>query len=137
MKTQFTFGEVAKIFAQVEKVSNCVKNYEEKEAANRIIDQQFDAEFEKAGFTFRNAPEVLHELFANKLSADKDLCKATRNAYNSVKEFGKLIEIGTGYMEYTEEKVVNFLKNKWYNELPTVASRVKTLAMKASTYINY
>ena len=121
MKKQFTFGEVAKVFAQVEKVSNCVKNYEEKEAASRTIDQQFDAEFEKA----------------NKLNADKERCKATRNAYNSVKEFGKLIEIGTGYMEYTEEKVVNFLKCKWYNELPTVASRVKTLAMKASTYINY
>ena len=66
MKTNFTFDELSKVFAAIAKIENAAnaqveanKAYEEKSAI-------FDAEFEKYGFTFFNAPAELQIMFDEK-----------------------------------------------------------------------
>ena len=57
MKAQFTYGEVAKVFAQVEKVNTCIKNVEENKATYEGIENAFDTAFAAAGYTFRATTE--------------------------------------------------------------------------------
>ena len=137
MKAQFTYGEVAKVFAQVEKVNNCIKNVEENKATYEGIEANFDTAFAAAGYTFRGDDGTLHEMFAEKLNAHKEYLKAVRNAYNAIKEFGKLIEIGVGYIEYTEEKVLRFIADKRYGDLASTGERVKHLAFTACKRIPF
>lgn len=135
MKAQFTFGEVAKIYMQVEKVEKAVKSYEEIAKEYERSERDFDAEYEKYSKylgSFRHASDLLDAKIA--LMDKKD--KAERNAFKSIKVFGELFGIGQDFIEdYTENKVQEFLSEKYYFRAPEMLYYVKRLALLASRRI--
>lgn len=137
MKAQFTFGEVAKIYMQVEKVEKAVKSYEEIALSYRLADRDFSAEYAKYNYSFMHAPQSLSDLLDAKsaLMGKKD--KAERAAFKSIKVFGELIGIGQDYLEdYCENNVREFLSETYYFEAPKMVKYVKVLALSASKRIH-
>lgn len=136
MKAQFTFGEVAKIYMQVEKVEKAVKSYEEIAKEYEQTEREFDAEFAKYNYSFLHAPQSLSDMMDAKSALFDKMDKAERNAFKSIKVFGELFGIGQGFIEdYRENKVQEFLNEKYYFEAPKMLYHVKTLALLASRRI--
>ncbi len=136
MKTQFTFGEVAKIFAQVEKVEESAKQFATLTEKYNTIDALFDNEFAKYNYTFFRAPKELHTMFEDKCEAMKERDKAERKAYRAIVTFGELIGIGCGYTDITEDRVEKYINGSYKWEAPNMVSRVKHLALTAAKRIN-
>lgn len=136
MKAQFTFGEVAKIYMQVEKVEKAVKSYEEIAKEYEQTGRDFDAEFAKYNYSFKHAPQSLSDMLDAKCALIEKKDKAERNAFKSIKVFGELFGIGQDFIEdYTENKVQEFLSEKYYFRAPEMLYYVKRLALLASRRI--
>ena len=136
MKTEFTFAEVAKIFAQVEKVENAANWAAETSDKFTCIDAKFDGEFEKYNYTFFGAPDSLHDLFEQKTSAMDAMKKAERKAFKAIKDFAEIIGINENPGDYAEVKINYFLHNRCYWEIADMVYAVKSLAMDATRKID-
>lgn len=137
MKTNFTFDELSKIFANVAKIDAAVNNQIE---AGKAYDEKsaiFDAEFEKYGYTFRNAPKELQIIFDEKCALMDEKEKAERKAYKVIKDFAALLGIGTDYCDWYEDDVRYYISHKWYFKAGEVAARCKSLASVAARKISY
>ena len=132
MKSKFTCGEMAKVFAQVDKVESAVKVFVEITDRYNKIDAAFDDEFSKYGYTFFNAPEELHTMFDEKCAAMDERDKAERRAYKTIKDFGMLIGIGENYVDIVEERVKRFIDMKYYWQAGEMIERVKCIALEAA-----
>ena len=137
MKTNFTFDELSKIFAAISKIETAATNQIEAEKAYNEKSAIFDAEFEKYGYTFFNAPKELQVMFEEKCALMDAHEKAERKAYKAVKDFAALIENGNGPCDWVEDDVKAFINNKYYFDIEKVASHCKYLAIVAARKINY
>ena len=137
MKTNFTFDELSKVFAAIAKIENAAnaqveanKAYEEKSAI-------FDAEFEKYGYTFFNAPKELQVMFDEKCALMDAHEKAERKAYKAIKDFAGMLEIGNGPADWVEDDVKAYIKGKRYYNVAKVADHCKHLAIVVARKIRY
>lgn len=136
MRTQFTFPEVAKVFAQVEKVENAIKQFDELNTKYNEVDAVFNDEFAKYNYTFFRAPKELQDMFETKCAAMAKRDKAERKAMKSIKIFGELIGIGEAYMDIVEERVKQVIDNKWTWRLGEMVENVKFLAKESACKIS-
>lgn len=136
MKTQFSFPELAQVLTLADKYAKAAADYEAQSSAYNEISIRFDEEFKKHGWTFRNAPQSLFDLFDNKDGAMLQRDKIGRKAMRIAKTFGELIGIGTNYPDIVEEKVARFLSTGTHCDIPAMAERVKHLALVATQKAN-
>ena len=137
MKTNFTFDELSKIFAAIAKIENAAAKQIESEKAYEEKSNIFDAEFEKYGYTFFNAPMELQEMFVEKCELIDKREKAKRKAYNAIKDFAALLEIGNGPADWAEDDVKAYINRKMHFKVATVADHCKYLAIVAAQKIRY
>ena len=134
MKHEFTFAEVSKIFAQVVKIEEAVKKQQELEAQYSDAEVEFDKEFEKCGWTFRNAPKELHEMFEIKSELMKLRDNTGRKAYRLIKEFMELTgESG----EWYDEQIKHYLKGRYYWQAPKLVDYIKCIAKKTAKKVKF
>lgn len=136
MKTEFTFAEVAKIFAQVEKVENAANWAAETRDKYMCIETKFEDEFDKYNYTFFGAPDSLSDLFEKKTAAMDAMDKAERKAFKAIKDFAEIIGINENPSDYAEVKINYFLHNRCYWETADMVYNVKSLAMDAARKID-
>lgn len=136
MKTQFTFNEASKIFAQVTKIENAVREYNKTSAEEYSLSATFDAEFAKHGYTFYHAPKELQDLFDKKSAAFDANEKAERKAYKTIKEFAVMIGVGENYCDCWEDDIKKYLKKRNYWDAPKMVYKVKSLAMDVARKID-
>ena len=137
MKTNFTFDELSKVFAAIAKIENAAAKQIESEKAYEEKSAIFDAEFEKYGYTFFNAPKELQVMFDEKCALMDAHEKAERKAYKTIKDFAALLEIGNGYGDWVEDDVKAYINRKMYFKVATVADHCKYLAVNAARKIRY
>lgn len=135
MKTIFTFAELSKIFAQVEKVEKYAIAFAEIAEQYTEIDHHFDEEFAKYNYSFYGVPQEIHDLFDAKCALMDERGKAEKKAYKAIKDFGGMIEIGTNYPDIVEDRVSKFISGKYYWDAAAMIERVKHLALAASRRI--
>lgn len=136
MKTEFTFNEIAKVCAQVEKVEEVTMQFVELTNNYNEVDAAFEDEFSKYGYTFFGAPAEVHTMFDEKCSLMDERDKAGRKAYKAIKTFAELIGLGENYSEWIEDELQNYLLNRRYWQAPEMVKRVKSLARTASKNIS-
>lgn len=137
MKTNFTFDELSKVFAAIAKIENAAAKQIESEKAYEEKSAIFDAEFEKYGYTFFNAPKELQVMFDEKCALMDEHEKAERKAYKAIKDFAALLEIGNGPADWVEDDVKEYIKGKRYYRIAAVADHCKYLAVNAARKIRY
>lgn len=137
MKTNFTFDELSKIFAAIAKIENAAAKQIESEKAYEEKSNIFDAEFVKYGYTFFNAPMELREMFVEKCELMDERKKAERKAYNAIKDFAALLEIGNGQADWVEDNVKAYINRKMHFKVATVADHCKYIAIVAAQKIRY
>ena len=137
MKTNFTFDELSKVFAAIAKIENAAKKQQETEQAYEAKSAIFDAEFEKYGYTFFNAPKELQVMFDEKCALMDEHEKAERKAYKAIKDFAALLEIGNGPADWVEDDVKAYINRKMYFKVEKVADHCKYLAIAAARKIRY
>ena len=137
MKTNFTFDELSKVFAAIAKIENAAAKQIESEKAYEEKSNIFDAEFEKYGYTFFNAPKELQVMFDEKCALMDEHEKAERKAYKAIKDFAALLEIGNGPADWFEDDVKAYINRKMYFKVAKVADHCKYLAIAAARKIRY
>ncbi len=139
MKTNFTFDELSKVFAAIAKIENAANKQIESTKAYEEKSNIFDAEFEKYGFTFMNAPKELQVMFDEKCALMDEQEKAEKKAFKAIKEFAALLEIGNGgyYTDWVEDDVKAYINGKRYYNVVKVADHCKYLAVNAARKIKY
>lgn len=143
MKTNFTFAEAAKIFAQVDKVIAAVKEQEAIYAEYSEIEAAFDNEFEKYNYSFFRAPQELHEMFDKKMAMYDKKRAAERKAYRAIKDFAALVGIEKDYsnfdstFDFYEEVIKVYLNQKYYWQATDIVEKVKSIALSASRKISF
>lgn len=137
MKTNFTFDELSKVFAAIAKIENAAAKQIESEKAYEEKSAIFDAEFEKYGYTFFNAPKELQVMFDEKCALMDEHEKAERKAYKAIKDFAALLEIGNGPADWVEDDVKAYINGKRYYNVVKVADHCKYLAVNAARKIRY
>ncbi len=139
MKTNFTFDELSKVFAAIAKIENAANKQIESEKAYEEKSEIFDAEFEKYGFTFMNAPKELQVMFDEKCALMDEQEKAQKKAFKAIKEFAVLLGIGEGsdWTDWVEDDVKAYIKGKRYYNVVKVADHCKYLAVNAARKIKY
>ena len=143
MKTNFTFAEAAKIFAQVDKVIAAVKEQEVIYAEYSEIDLAFDDEFEKYNYSFFRAPQELHEMFGKKMAMYDKKRAAERKTYRAIKDFAALVGIEKDYsnfdstFDFYEEVIKVYLNQKYYWQATDIVEKVKSIALSASRKISF
>lgn len=137
MKTNFTFAEAAKIFAQVDKVIAAVKEQEAIYAEYSEIEAAFDDEFEKYNYSFFGAPQELHEMFNKKMAMYDKKRAAERKAYRAIKDFAALVNIDENIFDFYEEDIARYLKHKYYWQATDIVKKVKSIALSVSRKISF
>ena len=132
MKFDFTFAELSKAFSMISKIDILVKNQKEAEKEYECADRNFDAEFEKFGYTFFGAPQELHDLFDKKIELLNKREKAEKKIYKAIKEFAEILGVGSGSSNWEEETIKNFIRNKYYFDAEKIAKGCKYLAKLAT-----
>lgn len=136
MKTNFTFEELSKIFASVAKIEAAAMKQIEIAKAYEEKGKTFDVEFEKCGYTFRNAPKELMVLFDEKTSLMDARDRSERKAYKAIKDFAALVGIGVGnFYDWDEDCVKEYINKKYYFKVERVVEHCKCLAMEATRKI--
>lgn len=137
MKTNFTFDELSKVFASIAKIEAAAAKQIEAEKEHEEKSMRFNAEFEKYGYTFRNAPKEVHVMFDEKCASMDEQEKARRKAYKTIKDFAAMLEIGNGPVDWVEEDIKQYLDRKLYFNIGKVAGRCKYLASDAAKRLRY
>lgn len=131
MKYDYTFEEVAKIFAQVAKIEKKASAMEEATTAYDAKSHEFDIEFKKYGYSFFNAPEELQLMFEEKCRLENERDKAEKVYRKAAKEFVVMCEISKD--DYEEEDIVRYSNTIW--DYKRFVGSIKYWALKASRRI--
>ncbi len=135
MKTNFTFDELSKVFASVAKIQSAATKQMEAEKAYEEKSIEFDAEFEKYGYTFFNAPKELQVMFDEKCALMDVREKAERKARKVIKEFAAMLEIGNGPCDWVEDDVKEYIDRKLSFKVGKIADHCEYLAKMAAKRI--
>lgn len=138
MKTNFTFDELSKVFASVAKIESAATKQTEAEKAYEEKSAIFDAEFEKYGYTFFNAPKELQVMFDEKCALMDVRDRAEKKAFKAIKDFADLLEIGNGHYESCfEDDVKAYINKKLYFNVEKIVDHCKYFAIVAARKISY